>query len=143
MFHPLVLALFIALLWGIVPVIYKYALCDADPLVVMVVSGIFGLVAVLLPWLFYNKQINNSLKVLKFKNYIWIGLAAILSVLGSYLYYALLKDHKSHVITGITYISPVFTLPIAYLILKEQVTLSSCSGIILIVLGVYLLSHGL
>ena len=56
------------------------------------------------------------------------------------LYYNILKIHESTIISALIYSSPVFTLIIAYLFLKERLDIYGFSGVCAIILGVILIA---
>jgi drug/metabolite transporter (DMT)-like permease len=57
------------------------------------------------------------------------------------MYYYILKNHESSIISALVYSSPVFTLIIAYIFLKERLDIYGISGIFLMILGVILVSN--
>lgn len=57
------------------------------------------------------------------------------------MYYYILKDHETSIISALIYSSPVFTLVIAYLFLKERLDIYGFSGILAIIVGVILVSQ--
>jgi drug/metabolite transporter (DMT)-like permease len=67
-------------------------------------------------------------------------LIALVSVgtifLSTILYYTILKDHTTSVVTSIIYTAPVFTLLLSQVLLKEKMNASGLLGIALIVGGV-------
>ncbi len=57
------------------------------------------------------------------------------------MYYYILKNHESSIISALIYSSPVFTLIIAYIFLKERLDIYGISGIFFMILGVILVSN--
>jgi drug/metabolite transporter (DMT)-like permease len=57
------------------------------------------------------------------------------------MYYYILKNHESSIISALVYSSHVFTLIIAYIFLKERLDIYGISGIFLMILGVILVSN--
>ena len=73
-----------------------------------------------------------------------IGILIMLPIftvfLANILYYNILKTHESSIISALIYSSPVFTLIIAYLCLKERLDIYGLSGVCAIILGVILIA---
>jgi len=73
-----------------------------------------------------------------------IGILILLPIftvfLANILYYNILKTHESSIISALIYSSPVFTLIIAYLFLKERLDIYGLSGVCAIILGVILIA---
>jgi drug/metabolite transporter (DMT)-like permease len=65
----------------------------------------------------------------------------LLIFLANMMYYYILKNHESSIISALVYSSPVFTLIIAYIFLKERLDIYGISGIFLMILGVILVSN--
>jgi drug/metabolite transporter (DMT)-like permease len=67
--------------------------------------------------------------------------AIVCSFLATLLYYQLMRNHKSHLVTALTYSSPIFTLLLAELVSGERPDQYSRWGVILITLGIVVLSQ--
>ena len=61
--------------------------------------------------------------------------------LGNVLYLQVLKDNNTSIISALIYSSPVFTLIISYLFLKERLNMYGLLGVITIIIGVILVSQ--
>jgi len=83
------------------------------------------------------KDINNISKtdiiVILFSS----GIAAFF---GNVLYFSILKNHESSIISALIFSSPIFTLIFAYLFLKERINTIGIVGILFIVTGVICIS---
>jgi len=55
------------------------------------------------------------------------------------IYFYILKDHESSIISALIYTCPVFTVILSYLFLKERLTIYKLVGIVFVVFGVTLL----
>jgi len=64
--------------------------------------------------------------------------SAILSVVGNFLYYYIMKNNDVSYLAYIIPLTIVFTLLSAMLFLKEQLTMDKIIGIILILSGIYI-----
>ena len=135
------IALFIALLWGVQPVIHKYLLKDVDYVVLMIVSSIVYFACVLGFTVYNWKVFSTNVVALSPAN---LGIIAVMTVFTAFianlLYFFVLKDHASYVTSALIYASPVFTLVVAVLFLKEKVSLYGLAGVLLIVAGVVVLA---
>lgn len=135
------IGLFVAFLWGTQAVVHKHVLKTVNPAVIMVLSTLFYLSCLLVFWFINSKTVNNGIKKLTPVNWLWIGIAAVfMGFLSNLIYYYILQKHDSYIISALIYSSPFFTFILAYLFLKEKVTLYSFVGIIFIVCGVILLA---
>ena len=72
---------------------------------------------------------------------ILVALSIFTAFLANIMYYYILKDHELSIISALIYSSPVFTLVIAYLFLKERLDIYGFSGIMAIIVGVILISQ--
>ena len=63
-----------------------------------------------------------------------------MSFIPNILYFYLLKEHDSYVVSALVNSAPVFTVLISYFLLKEKLTKYGIIGIILIVGGIVCLS---
>jgi len=66
--------------------------------------------------------------------------SGIAAFFGNVLYFNILKNHDSSIISALIYSCPMFTLIIAYLFLKERINTIGILGILFIVLGVICIS---
>lgn len=57
------------------------------------------------------------------------------------MYYYILKDRESSIISALIYSSPVFTIILAYLFLKERLDFYGISGVFAIIFGIILVSQ--
>jgi drug/metabolite transporter (DMT)-like permease len=73
-----------------------------------------------------------------------LGLIAFASIIDAFLanllYYNVLRDHESYIVSALIFSSPVFTLLLAYLFLNEKITLMGALGVFFIILGVICVS---
>jgi drug/metabolite transporter (DMT)-like permease len=70
-----------------------------------------------------------------------IALSVFTIFMANMIYYYILKNHDSSIISALIYSSPVFTLIIAHLFLKERLDIYGVSGIFAIIIGVILISQ--
>lgn len=137
-----IIALIVALLWGIQPLVQKELLKNFSyHSVFMFVNIIFTTCLVIYGYV-YREIILDDFKKLE-SNHIHLLLfsAIICGFLASITYYHLLKDHKSYVITTITYTAPIFTILLSEYFLKESINPYSKIGVLFVVMGVFLMAY--
>lgn len=126
---------------GTQPVIHKYLLNKFNFVTIMFISTLiyFGLVITLA--LTRHKEVYRDWLMMTPMD---IGILILLPIftvfLANLIYYNLLKIHESSIISALIYSSPVFTLLIAYLFLKERLDIYGLSGVCAIILGVMLIA---
>ena len=133
------LALFIAFLWGIQPVIHKYLLKKINSITIMVISTTVYLLAILFKVSFsqtYTLFINDIRKLSPIDYLIIITTALFTVFLANMIYYSILKDNETSIVVSLMYSAPIFTLLLSYLFLNERLEPIGIIGIILIFLGV-------
>lgn len=134
-------ALFVAFLWGLSPIIHKHILINVDPKVIMVVSAIFYTASVAIFSAYYWKFLSKEAQKLDLKTIILIAFTSIITAfLANLIYFYILKEHDSYIVSALIYSSPIFTLVLAYYLLKEKITFYGCIGVLFIVVGVVLIS---
>jgi len=138
----IVLALIVSFLWGTIPVIHKYLLTKYQPITIMLLSNVIYLSLLLITLIFYRKVFINDINKMSHNDIVIIVVASISGLYIAYnIYYYILKDHKSSIISALIYSSPIFTLIVAYLFLKERLSIYGYLGIFSILLGVIFISQ--
>jgi drug/metabolite transporter (DMT)-like permease len=136
-------SLLISFLWGASPVLHKF-LFQTNPLSpqTMIVSGSFYYFMCTCVYFFFNRKIVISdLKQLSYTTLLIMACSAVLAgFFANYLYFHVLQESSSYVVSALIFSSPFFTFILASLFLKEEVNVKSALGVILIVLGVVLLA---
>lgn len=134
-------ALFISFLWGLAPVIHKLVLKNINPITVFILSGVIYSITMAF---FITTQIDTLKKDIPKIEMRDLGLIAFASIidafLANFLYYNVLKDNESYIVSALIFSSPAFTLLLGYLFLKENITLMGVLGVFFIVLGVICIS---
>lgn len=137
------LAVFVALLWGITPNIHKVLLSDLSFKTVMVISSCFYFSCTLLFTLFYKDEILKDLPKLDAKHLFGLAIVAVIAgFLANIIYLMVLQKNKSYVISALIYAAPLFTLLGGIFVLKERITLVSFLGVMLIVIGILCIGIG-
>lgn len=134
--------MFVSLLWGTGPVVHKYLLSKYKPLTIMFIETLIYLLLLFITVLFDYKEVMKDINKISFHDLIIFTLMSTFVFYLAYrLYYSILGDHKSSLISALIYSSPVFTLILAYLFLKERLSLYGYLGILFIILGVICISQ--
>ena len=141
--NSILLAILIAFLWGISPVIFKYLLGDVDMKVIMVLTAVIYTLCTALYTIPSWRDIYRSIIKINHVHMFWIVVnAALLTFVANLLFLIALKNNsKSYVITSIAFSAPLFSLLIAYLFLNQQITYHNLIGVVLIVTGIFVLSY--
>ena len=138
----ILLALIISFLWGLQPIVHKYLMQKFNAITLMLISSIVYCSMVILVSIARNKEIIDDINKITPKDAsIIVILAAFTVFLTNMMYYYILKNHESSIVSALIYSSPVFTLILAYLFLKERLDIFGVSGILSIVIGVVLIAH--
>lgn len=136
-------ALLVALLWGISPIIHKHVMTRLDPVVVMVIAASFSTVFMIGFLLVNYGRVTSGWHAVRTSDVAWIGLATLFcSFVANIIYFFVLKEHKSHVVSALIYASPAASLVLAYAVLKEDVTWTGATGVLLVVAGCLCVAFG-
>lgn len=135
------LGLLISFLWGIQPLIHKHLLNNYSSFTIIILTNVINtlLLLFIIPTnydIFYTdlKKFNNM-------DYFWIIIVTLFTIfITNLLYYDVLKNHDSSIISGIVGSSPIFTLLLASIFLKENIDFISKLGIIFVIIGVFLIA---
>lgn len=133
----ILIALFVAFLWGLLPVVHKYVLQKHNIITVIVFSAlIYALCTLILAWLYWP-SIKKDLRIIDKNTILLLTIVTIFAgFLANIIYMYVLEKHDSHIISALVYTSPVFTLILAILFLNEKPTMLSLIGIFLIISGI-------
>ena len=137
------LSLSVALLWSISVIIQKYTLQYLPFLAVFIFHSIIYSICTMILFLY-----NKSYILYHLKNNIYNTKLILFSILGvilglfipNLINIYLLKNNKSFIIVALTYTTPLFSLLLAYLLLKEEISLKEIIGVLFIVLGVIIIA---
>jgi drug/metabolite transporter (DMT)-like permease len=139
----IILALVISFLWGMQPVLHKYLLNKINGSTIMLLSSFIYFIAVFITF-FLTK--NQSIVIKDFKKMNGKDLTVIICTslftifFTNVIYFYILKDHESSIISALIYSSPVFTLIVSYLFLSEKLEAIGVIGILLVLAGVICIS---
>ena len=108
----------------------------------MLISTIVNFSLILAVSITRNKEILADMNKLTFRDlFILVLVSSFTIFLANMMYYYILKNHESSIISALVYSSPVFTLIIAYIFFKERLDIYGVSGILLMIFGVILVSN--
>jgi drug/metabolite transporter (DMT)-like permease len=134
-------ALFVSLLWGIQPVLHKLLLSKYKPITILIISSFLYFYLIAMVAFARNADVKNDLDNMTRRDILIILSIGLFSgFIGNMLYLYVLKDHNTSIISALIYSSPVFTLIISYLFLKEKLNMYGLLGVITIIIGVILVS---
>jgi drug/metabolite transporter (DMT)-like permease len=134
-------ALGVAFLWGSQPILHKMLLKDLNFITIMLFSEVALVVCSVVFMLCVPRHLKGFVDDvrhhLNLRCFMLIALVSVGTIfLSTILYYTILKDHTTSVVTSIIYTAPVFTLLLSQVLLKEKMNASGLLGIALIVGGV-------
>lgn len=133
------LSLAVSFLWAIPPIIQKSLMKTMDQKALLFYTWVFYSVCVIIYAFIHWESISQQ--KLSTTTLFWIAVTASISgLIGNIIYLYVLKRYDSHIVTALTYSSPLFTLVMAYLILHEKITLMGALGVMLIASGVICLA---
>ena len=131
----------ISLFWGISPILYKIVLNKIDIKTTFIINNIFFTLGVISYTIYYWNEFSTDIKSISIKDTLSIGaISLLLSFIPNIIYYNLLKDHDSSVVSALINSSPIFTVAISYLFLGNKISNYNILGIILIVCGIAFIS---
>ena len=137
----LYLAFLITFIWGISPVIVKYAIHHGNIptyLILFIQGFIFFIASLIYILIFKFNNIKDDL--IKYKTYIpLLAFIALFSVYIAHLLYVVALQNKVNIniLTIITGLYPVITIIFSYIILKEKITIKAIIGYLFIILGIF------
>lgn len=75
--HEVGVAILIAALWGVAPIIHKHVIKKIDPRAVMVVGSFFYTTCLLMYWVYHRDIIHHNMKRLTTSDVLLIGCTAV------------------------------------------------------------------
>lgn len=131
------LTLFIAFLWSLSPLLEKMLLHVLPMEAVLIFVAVIYIICTFFYYIWHREKVNDSITKLNWK---YIGVLLLAAIIGSFipniLFLKVLSNHDSYIVTALTYLSPMFTMILAYWFLRENISLWSLFGVILIVTGI-------
>jgi len=139
---PLLLTLVSAFLWGISPIVAKSLLQKFHHYTIMMVFPVIYVACLLVIFPFYGKEFLKDMEKVNQKDVIMMLFQGVgVLFFGNIIYYYVLKDNNSSIVTALEGCAPLFTLVFAYYLLNEKISFIGLIGILLIILGVICVSQ--
>jgi drug/metabolite transporter (DMT)-like permease len=127
----------VAAMWALSPVLYKCVLPDLSPSMLLVLVTWASAAVVTVYAVARRAQLAPEWARITWTHLGIVLLTALLGTLAANLiFYALLQQHSSGVVTAIAFSAPVFTALLAFLILGEPLGWMDAVGVALVVAGV-------
>jgi uncharacterized membrane protein len=139
----IVVAVLIACLWGLQPLIQKHLMKDFSSHSILMISNVIFTVCLMVYGFFYREMILDDFKRLETHHWQLLLFSAIIcSFLTSITYFELIKNHKSSIVMAITYSAPLFTVLFSEFFFNEKIEDVSKVGIGFVVLGISIMCYG-
>lgn len=136
------IAIVISFLWGVGPVLQKYILNSINPKTLLLFNGLAYMICLFFYSVYHRGELYQDVtKNMNLRLFLIIMLSGtIVGFFANLLYFYVLHKKDSYIINALVCSSPLFTLIIAYLFLKEKVQLSGFIGVMCIIIGVVLIA---
>ena len=134
-------SMIVSLFWGISPILYKMMMSKVDTKLTFIINNIFFTLGVIGYTIYYWDQIKTDVQKVSLQDTLSIGaIALILSFIPNIIYYNLINDHDSYIVSALVNSAPIFTVGISYFFLRENISKYGILGVIMIIGGVMCLS---
>jgi drug/metabolite transporter (DMT)-like permease len=110
------------------------------PETMLVVGGILYFIFTMCYFGCNRAKVMEPLKQLPLPIFVLMGITALVGFLANYLYFNVIGKHASYLVSALIFSSPFFTLVLSYMLLKEDISITSFIAIILIVVGIIMLA---
>ena len=137
----ILVALLIALIWGVSPIMYKHLLDRYHPASVIVFVSIVYIICVFVLGCCNHKEVMEDYGKIDFNDMCWVFLVSLSGLfIANLLQVTVLKDNDPSVVSPIIYSCPLFTILAAYMLFNTSLNGHSLFGSFLIVSGVLCIS---
>jgi len=137
----IIYSLIIALLWGVSPIANKRMLANIDTKIVFILNSIFYSGCVIIYTIYYWNSLKEEYVKLKMNDVFMLGvISVLLSFVPNFIYFYLLKNHDTSIVSALVNSAPIFTIGVSYFLLNEKITNRELFGIGLIMLGIIFIS---
>jgi len=134
-------SLLIALFWGISPIAHKKLLNNMDTKFVLIASGLFYSLFFIFYSIYYWSYFKQEYKQVEYKYLLYLALIAfMLSFIPNILYFFLLKEHDTSVVSALINSAPVFTVLVSFLLFGNKIHKYELVGIFFIIIGIIAIS---
>jgi drug/metabolite transporter (DMT)-like permease len=136
------IALVVAFLWGVHPIIGKQVLNKFGIISTLTFTSLFYFLATLFLASMNSKEvIQDFQRINRHDILLLFSMSVLCTFFATILYYFVLKSHESSIVSALVYSSPIFTLIVAYFLLREKLNGFGIMGILLIVAGVISIAY--
>ena len=137
--------IFIFLIFGTRPVLYKYIVPYIQVESMILISGVFYLTLAIF-YVYFTKP-TKLIQDIRTMNkspslYLALWMTALLGLIATHFYLDLLKDSSAFLLTAVLSAYPLVTAAAGYLFLNEVITLKQFVGMLVIITGVMILNFG-
>lgn len=141
MHHYVEISIFIAFIWGSLPFLTKHILQNIHYKSLILFESILAFTLTIM-YSYYNQtEIMQDLKEMKLKTALAVFILVATVFCVNIMYYNLIRDHETYMISAITSVYPVIALIISYLFLKEKITFLKGLGVFLVTTGIICIIH--
>ena len=137
----ILVALLIAVLWGLSPIMYKHLLDRYHPTSVLAFVSIVYFICVFVMGCCNHQSILEDYNKIDFNDMCWVVLVSVTGLfIANILQVTVLKDNDPSIVSPIIYSCPLITLLVAYLLFNTSLNMECLFGSLLIVSGVLCIS---
>jgi drug/metabolite transporter (DMT)-like permease len=134
-------SMFVSLLWGISPIAHKTMIGKMDTKMVFILNSVFYTLCIIGYTIYYWDHFKTQVPKLSSRDiYLLGGISILMSFIPNILYFYLLKDHDSYIVSALVNSAPLFTVLVSYFLLKDPITKYGIIGVLLIIGGIFCLS---
>jgi bacterial/archaeal transporter family protein len=136
---PFYFAILAAIIWGITPILEKMGLAKIDPLTGIIIRSCGVIIGMTVLALFNTNLVKMAFKADMKTIFLLVTGGIIASVLGQIFFYTALKNGEVSKLVPIAGMYPLVSFLLGLIFLGETFTLSKGFGMVLVLLGVFLL----
>ena len=137
----ILVALLIAIIWGLSPIMYKHLLNKYNPTSVLAFVSIAYFICVFVMGCCNHQTILDDYNKIDFNDICWVILVSVSGLfIANILQVTVLKDNDPSIVSPIIYSSPLITLLAIYLLFNTTLNPGCLFGSFLIVSGVICIS---
>lgn len=135
--------LFIAFLWALNTIIYKYGMTKEINYKTILVIGSFTYFIGMLGFaLYHSKFIITDIQSINAKDIMIIVVGSFIGTfVATVLFMELLEKYDSSLVTALTYTTPMFVFIMGYFILDEDIDMLKLYGIFITIIGIILIGY--
>jgi drug/metabolite transporter (DMT)-like permease len=139
--YSYIIALVVALIGGSFVIVQKYLLNHGiNWKAMLTINAFFFFFFGSIFACYHRNDIIPEIKQLNWKVFVILGISILLATfLTSILNYQLLRKNDAYIVSGLTLASPIFTLIFAKLFLKEDVSCEGVLGILVMLVGSWII----